>query len=73
MSEKESQEPDIHLINRAQNIAILTNGYVVPVTHWFSHLGEDCPADEAVVCVAGNDVFGWYTVDLVAFDYVTVH
>jgi hypothetical protein len=70
---EEAEIPDVHLINRKQCVAVLTNGYVVPVTHWFGTGGEDCEPDQAVVCVAGDETFGWYTVDLVAFDYVTVH
>jgi hypothetical protein len=64
---------DIQFINRAQQFAMLDNMCIVPVTHWFDSRGEDCEPHKAVVCVAGSDEFGWYTVDLREFDYVMVH
>jgi len=65
--------PDIQFINRLQSFAMLDNMCIVPVTHWFDRRGEDCSPQDAVVCVAGSDEHGWFTVDLLEFSYVTVH
>lgn len=69
----EDDGPDILFINRVAEIAVLTDNRVIPVTNWFDTQGEDCGPEAAVVCVAGAENVGWYTVDLVAGDYVTVH
>lgn len=73
MSETHDTSPDILFINRVAEIAVLTDSRVVPVTHWFGRMGEDCAPEDATVCVAGVDGIGWYTVDLLAQHYVTVH
>jgi hypothetical protein len=54
-------------IHREKQLAMLEDGSLIPVTHWIDEDGDDCPADEAVVCVAGTDEGGWYTVDLSDF------
>lgn len=65
--------PDILFINRAAQIAVLTDNRAVPVTHWFTRGGEECGPEDAIACVAGHDDIGWYAVDLAAQEYVTVH
>lgn len=44
---------------------LLDGGVVVPITNMMDEDGDDTddPA-EAVVCVAGDDCHGWYTIDL---------
>jgi hypothetical protein len=64
---------EVSAINRARGIAMLECGCYVPVIEWFSKEGKDCDPDDAIVCVAGDDEHGWFTVDLVAFEIVTVH
>lgn len=64
---------DVQMINRTRNTAILTCNCHVPVTHWFGTNGLDCGPFEAVTCVCGDEAHGWFTLDLVEFDYVTVH
>jgi hypothetical protein len=64
---------DVKAINRAQKLAMLDCGCLVPVTGWFSKEGEDCAPDDAIVCVCGDDSHGWFLVDLAAFEIVTVH
>lgn len=66
-------QPDVMAIHRIQQIAILDNLTVVPVTHWFNRRGDECESKDAVVCVCGADEVGWYTIDLVNFDYIQHH
>ena len=66
-------ELDVLLINRIDQVAVLTNGAQVPVTHWFDLKGEICIPDQAVSCVAGSDETKWFAVDLQNFEYATVH
>lgn len=69
----EADRPDILAIHRANAVAVLTNNQVVPITHWFNRKGEDCAPGDAVVLVCGSDAAGWYTVDVEAYEYVTLH
>lgn len=75
MNEKALSVPDLDVffINRTKEIAVLADNRVVPVIHWFDTRGEDCAPELAVVCVCGAENIGWFTVDLVAQDYVKVH
>ena len=66
-------ELEVAFVNPEQNFALLTNGYTVPVIHWFNRMGEDCTSHDAVVCVAGSDDLGWFTIDLIGLDNVRVH
>lgn len=52
---------DVDVIRK---LVFLDCGEVLPITNFFNAKGEDCDAFEAVVCVAGNDAFGWITVDI---------
>jgi hypothetical protein len=73
VSEPQDDGPDILFINRVAEIAVLTDNRVIPVVNWFDTKGEDCGPGSAVVRVAGMEGIGWFTVDLLAQDYVTVH
>lgn len=64
---------EVEGINRGKRVVVLTCGCFVPVTDWFDKHGEDCAPNDAIVCVAGDDHHGWFTVDLEAFKIVTVH
>jgi hypothetical protein len=65
--------PDVVMVNRKQRIAVTTCNCHVPVTHWFDGRGEDCDPVDALYCVCGDEHHGWFMLDLVEFDYVTVH
>ncbi len=62
---------DVKAVNRGRAMAMLDCGCFVPITEWFGEDGEDCAPDDAIVCVAGDDDHGWFTIDLVAFPVVT--
>lgn len=66
-------KPDVALIHRVKRIAVLTDGRSVPITHFFNRKGEECKGADAVVAVAGSEEVGWYTIDLVEFEYVRMH
>ena len=58
----------VEALNRTTCQAVLSDGQVIPITHWFLD-GEDWNADEADTCVCGpckNDK--WYMVDLSKMD-----
>lgn len=67
------EDVDVLFINRSQNIAVLSNNAAVPVTHWFDGMAEVCDPIHAVACVAGSDEQGWFSIDLLAFEYAKVH
>lgn len=67
------EDVDIYMINRERSVAVLTDGAVVPVTHWFDRRGDDCEPVCAVTCVAGSEARGWFVVDLEQYRYVVVH
>lgn len=54
-------------VHREKEVAMLDDGALIPVTNWLDEDGEFCEADDAAVCVAGNDEEGWYTIDLSSF------
>ena len=72
MNEKAAR-PEVWQVNMGQGMAYLDDGRVVPITNWFDTDGDDCGPEEAVVCVAGHEDIGWYTIDLRERRYVTVH
>lgn len=46
-------------------IVVTSRGKVLPVTHWIGEDGMDARGlPDAVVCVAGTDLLGWYTITL---------
>lgn len=62
--------PLICMVNRQQALAMNEAGHVFPITNWFDEEGDELPVEEradAVVCVAGHDGYGWYTIDLRKF------
>lgn len=65
--------PEIVLINGAEQRAVLADGRVVPVTHWFDLRGALCEPEDAASCVAGADNIGWFAIDLQNFNYAVVH
>lgn len=45
---------DVEAVHFSSNLALLTNGEVVPITHWFGHAGVELPDHiGAVSFVAG--------------------
>lgn len=70
MAEK---RPDVVMIHRGQRLAYLDDSRVIPITNWIGINGQDCLPNEAIVCVAGSDETGWFTIDLLAFEVPTVH
>jgi hypothetical protein len=58
---------DVIGIHREKNLAMLDDGSVITVTHWMDEDGDFCLAKDAIVCVAGSDEAGWYTIDLSFF------
>jgi len=60
----------VEAINRITNLAVLNDGQILPITHWFEDGGE-CEAEDATSCVCGPCESGyWYTVDLSEMDGV---
>lgn len=52
----------------------LSDGQVLPITNFFDDDGDECGADDAVVCVAGPDADGyWLSVDLRLLERASVH
>lgn len=58
---------DVVGVNRSKALAMLEDGTLLPVTHWFDLDGYDCEPDDAAVCVAGSDVMGFWVIDLEEF------
>lgn len=58
---------EVDAIHRARQIAILSDGQEVPVTHWMDAHGQ-CGSGTATACVCGPDFDGnWYAVNLSSF------
>jgi hypothetical protein len=41
-------------LNVAEGLYLDTTGHAYPVTNWFDAEGDECPREDAVVCVAGE-------------------
>jgi len=54
-------------VNRHLGIAMLRHEVPLPVTVWLDDFGHACSPDEAVVCVAGDEKHGWWTINLSAY------
>jgi hypothetical protein len=68
-----NDEIEVQAIHRGNGVALLACGCSVPITDWFGKDGEDCAPKDAIVCVGGDDDHGWFMIDLVALEIVTVH
>lgn len=66
-------ERDIEAVNRAQAIALLSDGTTLPVTNWFDSWGDECEPQEAVSCVAGQEGSDWWSIDLSQFASTPTH
>ncbi len=66
-------EPEVVAVNRIHSIALLDTGQTIPVASWLDDEDDACDADDAVRCVCGNDLVGWYAVDLSHFGPPTLH
>ena len=65
--------PEVELINRRTNVAILSDGQEVPITNWINADGE-CNAEDAVTCVCGPCFDNkWYSVDLREYEHATIN
>lgn len=59
------EDSPVTVIRTGDNyVAVFKNDIIMPVTDWFDKDGEDCEPEEAFVCVAGADGFGWITITL---------
>lgn len=66
-------KPEVQSVHRVLRQALLTDGRIVPVTHWFGSDGNDCEPHKAVSCVCGTDETGWFALDLSKFAPAKVH
>lgn len=64
---------DVIAVNREAAVALLDDGTTVPVTHWFGSDGEDSVPADALSCVAGDEINGWWSIDLQHYEEATVH
>lgn len=56
---------DVDIINLRERYALMTDGKVLPITNFMNAGGEETDDPyEAVVCVAGEDGYGWLTIDI---------
>lgn len=59
------------MINRALATVITEDGQAIPVTTFLDDDGDECEAEDAVICIAGPDRDGmWRTLDLTEFEGV---
>lgn len=67
-----SDDREVQLINRQLEIAVLTNGQIIPITNWLDEDG-DCDKAFAVTCVCGPCFSGkWYSVNLQYYENARV-
>jgi len=60
-------------IDYIRGICIFSDDAVFSVTNWIDEDGVDCGPENAVVCVTGEDKYGWYTIHLRHYDLEPVH
>jgi hypothetical protein len=60
----------VEAINKKTCMAILSDGQLVSITHWFYN-GDECEPEDAGVCVCGPCNQGmWYVVELIEMSAV---
>lgn len=71
----EQREVVVVAINCGLRQVLLDDGTMIPITNFFDEFGDDCEPDDALVVVAGNDGFGYLTIELFEDDFgkVTLH
>lgn len=64
----------IECINISDAFIHMSDGTTLPITEFIDENGDDCDPDDAVVVIAGNDNFGWISVEILeGYEPVTVH
>jgi hypothetical protein len=55
-------------INRERSFVVMGDDTVIPITNFIDFDGEDCDPDDAYALVAGDEDFGWLTIEAPDFD-----
>lgn len=65
---------EVTYVSLQSRYALLDDEFAVSITHMMDENGDDTDdPDEAVVCVAGDDYYGWYTIDLRVLQATKAH
>lgn len=56
--------PVVELINLTSGYVLFSGGMVLPITAYIGADGNDCDRGDAIVCVAGSDEHGWFTISV---------
>lgn len=57
--------PEVRIVkHKGVWLCTTSDNVVLPVTDWLDTDGEQCDPEHAVVCVAGEDGYGWLTIEL---------
>ena len=68
-----SEPPYPVAIDYIRNVCIFSDDAVFSISNWIDENGVDCSPDAAVVCVTGEDGYGWYSIHLREYHLEHVH
>lgn len=55
---------EVELISLDGEYVLLDDGECLPVTNWINEDFEECKAEDAVLCFAGRDGYGWLSIEI---------
>lgn len=66
-------QPDVQAVNRNEDIVLLDDDTIIPITDYFDVGGRPCAPEDAVTCVAGQIDRGWWSINLRDFTPIARH
>lgn len=55
---------DVDRISLDGRFVVMSDGAILPISNFYDDDGDECEPVDAVVCVAGTDAAGWYTIEI---------
>jgi hypothetical protein len=60
-------EREVAMMNIGQRIAVLDDDEIIEITDFIDKHGEFCEPEDAVICVAGDEETGWWSIRISEF------
>lgn len=55
---------DVELVDLVEGYVLAEGSQILPITNYYDDCGDECDPEDAVAVVAGNDDYGWLSIEL---------